>query len=366
MFNYILTIMMQKTLLTLAACAASLLPMNAQQYEVSGKAPAGANVVYLMNMQNEASDSVVVKNGTFEFKGDAQGKPFALVASNGQPPIYVMLDGKAQVDMTTRKVSGTAENEALSIWQAKFIEPQKRIQKVVEEYTGYKQQGKEVPADVEKRINSTYDAEMAAINKLVAACCEQNRQSKFPAIFLVQSVQSMDKQTVIKLAEEGNPAYMQVDLTKRLKSSIEGWKRQMPGTMFTDLTLNDTQGKARKLSEFVGKGKYVLIDFWASWCGPCRREMPNVKALYEKYKNKGFDIVGLSLDNDSKAWKTAIEKMGINWNHLSDLKGWQSTAARTYGVNSIPAMLLVGPDGKIVGGGMSTEELDKKLGELLK
>ena len=139
---------MQKTLLTLAACAASLLPMNAQQYEVSGKAPAGAKVVYLMNMQNEASDSVVVKNGTFEFKGDAQGKPFALVASNGQPPIYVMLDGKAQVDMTTRKVSGTAENEALSIWQAKFIEPQKRIQKVVEEYTGYKQQGKEVPADV--------------------------------------------------------------------------------------------------------------------------------------------------------------------------------------------------------------------------
>ena len=167
MFNYTLTIMMQKTLLTLAACAASLLPMNAQQYEVSGKAPTGAKVVYLMNMQNEASDSVVVKNGTFEFKGDAQGKPFALVASNGQPPIYVMLDGKAQVDMTTRKVSGTAENEALSIWQAKFIEPQKRIQKVVEEYTGYKQQGKEVPADVEKRINSTYDAEMAAINKLL-------------------------------------------------------------------------------------------------------------------------------------------------------------------------------------------------------
>lgn len=358
--------MMHKTILTLAACAASLLPMKAQQYVVSGKAPAGAKVVYLVNMQSDAPDSVVVKNGAFEFKGDAQGKPFALVASNGQLPIYVMLDGKAQVDMNTRKVSGTAENEALSTWQTKFLEPQKRIQKVTEEYTGYKQQGKEIPADVEQRINNTFATQMAEFHKLVELCCQENRQSKFPAIFLVQYAQNMDKETVVKLAEEGNPAYMQVDLTKRLKSMIGGWKRQMPGTMFTDLSLNDTQGKPRKLSEFVGKGKYVLIDFWASWCGPCRREMPNVKALYEKYKNKGFDIVGLSLDNDEKAWKTAIEKMGITWNHLSDLKGWQSKAASTYGVNSIPAMLLVGPDGKIVGGGMSTEELDKKLGELLK
>ena len=94
--------------------------------------------------------------------------------------------------------------------------------------------------------------------------------------------------------------------------------------------------------------------------------MPNVKALYEKYKNRGFDIVGLSFDNEAKAWMDAIDKMGLPWHHLSDLKGWKSLAASTYGINSIPATLLIGPDGKIVASGLSTPELDKKLEQLLK
>lgn len=94
--------------------------------------------------------------------------------------------------------------------------------------------------------------------------------------------------------------------------------------------------------------------------------MPNVKALYEKYKNRGFDIVGLSFDNEAKAWTDAIDKMGLPWHHLSDLKGWKSLAASTYGINSIPATLLIGPDGKIVASGLSTPELDKKLEQLLR
>ena len=109
-----------------------------------------------------------------------------------------------------------------------------------------------------------------------------------------------------------------------------------------------------------------MIDFWASWCGPCRKEMPNVKVLYEKYKDKGFDIVGLSLDNDKQAWTGAIRQMDLKWHHLSDLKGWQSVAADTYGINSIPATLLIGPNGKVIAGGLSIKELDDKLSKLLK
>ena len=93
----------------------------------------------------------------------------------------------------------------------------------------------------------------------------------------------------------------------------------------------------KRLSDYVGKGKYVLIDFWASWCGPCRQEMPAVKAAYEAYKDKGFGIVGVSLDNNKEAWVKAIADLGIEWAQISDLQGWNCAGAKLYGVNSIPS-----------------------------
>ena len=149
-----------------------------------------------------------------------------------------------------------------------------------------------------------------------------------------------------------------------MRASVEGWKRQQPGVMFTDIELADTTGVQHKLSEYVGRGNYVLIDFWASWCGPCMREMPQVKALYDKYHAKGFDIVGLSFDRDHKNWVGAIQRKGLNWHHLSDLKYWDTLAGRTYGINAIPATLLVGPDGKIVAANLHGEELAAKLKEI--
>ena len=131
-----------------------------------------------------------------------------------------------------------------------------------------------------------------------------------------------------------------------------------------DFTLTTPDGKALTLSSL--KGKVVLIDFWASWCGPCRKENPNLVKLYEKYKNKEFTILSVSLDDNETAWKSAIEQDGLVWpNHVSDLKGWQSPMTQVYGFNSIPHTVLVSKDGKILGVGLRGELLEQKIKSIL-
>ena len=134
-----------------------------------------------------------------------------------------------------------------------------------------------------------------------------------------------------------------------------------PGNTFVDIALPGPQGQTVWVRDYVGQNKLVLIDFWASWCGPCMREMPNVVKDYERFHTKGLEIVGVSLDKDKASWLAAIEQTGQKWPQMSDLKGWDCLGAQFYGIQSIPANVLIDDHGKIVAKDLRGDELLKEV-----
>jgi peroxiredoxin len=159
-----------------------------------------------------------------------------------------------------------------------------------------------------------------------------------------------------------DPSIKKNEKAKEIELRLANLEKVALGNQASDFTQKDITGKNVNLASY--KGNYVLLEFWASWCGPCRAENPNLRAAYEKYKNKGFNVLAVSLDDDAGKWKKAVEKDDLPWAQVSDLKGWTNVAAIQYGVRAIPANFLIDPQGKIVKRDLRGEELNKALAEL--
>ncbi|MCR4919551.1 MAG: TlpA family protein disulfide reductase [Prevotella sp.] len=195
------------------------------------------------------------------------------------------------------------------------------------------------------------------------ALISKNTDNDLGALMLLVGANTFSYEQTELLLNQGG-SYLDSPLVRRVKARMASLALRRPGTMFRELTMNDTKGRQVRLSDYCGRGQYVLVDFWASWCGPCRMEMPNVVACYEKYHDKGFNVVGVSFDQNHDAWVRGIESLGMKWPQMSDLKGWGCAAHEVYGINSIPASILLDPQGKIVAVDLRGEALGQKLAEL--
>ena len=328
---------------------------------------------------NPKKDSAVIKDGKYIFKGDISNPDYCsiyLESDNANEPaiIYatVALE-KGVINIFTDEnnktmVSGTPLNDSYQSYTDEF---KNYIDVLKEKYA--------LLDKVEKNELDTSIMDLDSIKASIRECRDKmmslNREYvknnvNNPAVWYMDLYDAVASEESVEGKKEliagANEYTRSLPMYKVIAEQIDVLEKTSVGKLFTDFTMEDADGNKVSLSDYVGKGKYVLVDFWASWCGPCRAEMPNVVEAYKKFGGDNFEIVGVSLDAKKDDWLKAVNDMNLSWKQMSDLKAWECEGAKKYGVNGIPATVLFDREGVIIARDLRGDELQSKLGELLK
>ena len=351
--------------MALAACTSE------PAYKIAGTIEGATDGEYVLLQEVKGRefiklDSAVVTNGAFEFNGRQDAAVNRYIAYNGEGKRkmadFFLENGNITISLgEENSVSGTANNDIYQAYKKEAGVLNKEMRAL---YQKSKEEGltEEQKAEIEKQ----YEELSNKMDALTFNTIDANITNAVGIHLWPANSYNMELDQLKTLAAKVPAEYQSNERIANLLKRIEILEKTAVGQKFTDFSMPDPEGNIIKLSDVIAKNKYTLIDFWASWCGPCRAEMPNVVAAYKEYNKKGFGIVGVSLDSDAAKWKDAIKTLNMTWTHMSDVKGWQCEGAALYGVNSIPATVLVAQDGTIIARNLRGEAIAEKLKELLK
>lgn len=369
-------ILLLATLSVLASCS----KVGDNEYLITGTAEGIENgKMAILQIQNEMGmlpkDTVKVENGKFELKGTYTNGPeiaFIMIESvdNGMVP-FILENGEINItfDKDTiqkSKIGGTGNNEKFQQYNDASSPIYKRMvafQKANQQkFIDARKSGDTATVNSLRKQNEVFQKEM---DKLSETFVEKNPDAFLSSLLLENFIgrQSLESEKIKKYYNALSSEIKKTGSGKRVDDFVNTKKGVETGSKAPNFSAPNPDGKIVSLNESLGK--VTIIDFWASWCGPCRAENPNVVALYNEFHAKGLNIIGVSLDKDAAKWKEAIAKDKLTWTHISNLKFWEDPIAKQYGVQSIPATFILDASGKIVAKDLRGAELKAKVAELL-
>jgi len=324
---------------------------NTNGFEISGNISGyndGTSVSFLNQQTGVPEKQTSFKNGKFVINGNLSEPSIIILVFGDQPPAVPLFIENSKV-----KIEGDKNNlDKLSITGSKTETQFEEYSELMKPYQSMFTPGAEKNAD-----------SVAAVEKISEDFVKKHPSSYVAPLAIIRILQSSENTVKAdKLFKMMSEDVKQSSLAKYLDQQLALARINPIGSEITDFSENDTSGRKVKISSF--RGKYVLIDFWASWCRPCREENPNVVAAFNKYHQKDFTVLGVSLDQAKQAWLNAIKTDNLTWTHVSDLKGWGNQVATMFHITSIPQNILIDPHGKIIAKNLRGEALNQKLEEL--
>lgn len=343
-----------KKFMTIVAAALLAVGCNTTKtYVVEGQIDGFTGEVSVMNMAgDEVLASVESTDGSFSLSVESATPIFAALGLDKAPTMPLFLDAspiKIEGNMDNVRdlvATGSESNDAF----AEFNKRQWELMAPVMSGEAPEEAVVEVFAKLQGMMSESY---------------EENKTNLWGAyLFVSGKYREMDVEELVATIEAYPAAIQQMEEISMVREYAEGLMKTAIGQPYTNITLPNAEGEEVSLKEVVEVNKVTLLDFWASWCRPCMGEMPYLLEAYATYHDKGFEIYGVSLDDNAEAWKATIEKQGMKWVNVSTLGGWQTDAAKEYSVNSIPANFLIDGEGKIIAKNLRGEALAEKLAEI--